>query len=445
MKRGIVMEVKRRKAVVLTENGRFETIRLPKGTTPGVGDKVVVPDEESNVAVRRKSYRWFPAMSTIAAVLIFVVLLGGFFTANPNETIAAYVSYDVNPSFSAAVNGDMQVVSVQTWNQDAATLFAQWDSYRFMELKAFSQLVVEKIAKSGYFKDDSHFLVATTVVVRDQNVKDKVTASLNKVVDSIRSNKLLTGKSVAVTVKTADPETRKKANSHGLSLGKYLLYLSADDKGKNLSIHTVKQSSVAEIEHKMQEDPKSEPVTNVGIGTGVAEEPKVSEAQQDNGKHLGLQKVSSDEETNDNGKHKGWSKPKQDKEHHDNGKHKGWQKEKPDHKESRHAEKKKKPHKTRPHSSSAMKQNSTKQSGSKNHGNPHKDKNDKHQKKQNEARHHNNNPKSKSPKEGNQGSGPGHKELKLDIQLPNLGFQKDFLERDIGSLHIVIQFDKKAE
>ncbi|HEX7065513.1 MAG TPA: anti-sigma factor domain-containing protein, partial [Bacillales bacterium] len=429
LKRGIVMEVKRRKAVVLTENGRFETIRLPKGTTPGVGDKIAVSVQERGVAGRRKPNGWFPAMSTIAAALIFVVLLGGFYTANPNETIAAYVSYDVNPSFSAAVNGDMQVVSVQTWNQDAAMLFAEWDSYRFMELKSFSRLVVEKIAKSGYFNGDSHFLIATTVVLQDQNERDRVAASLRKVVDSIRSNELLSGKSVAVTVKTADPQTRKKANANGLSLGKYLLYLNADDHGEDLSIDTVKQSSVAEIEHKMQNTPEADAVPEAETKTDVAEgRPKVPGRPSDNGNHYGQQKA------------------KPDKEHRDNGKHKGWNKAKPDHKkakQSRHADKKGKDKEKRPHSPAAKNRPGIKHDGGKKRGNPHQDKKDRHLDKHSKA-HHKKSPKPKSPGKEKKKK-PDHKELRLNIHLPDLGFKKEFIKREVGSLHIVIEFDKKAE
>lgn len=252
MKRGIVMEIKRRKAVILTEDGRFEHIRIPKGKTPEIGDTVSVAAQGMGFVRTKGRKRWLPAISTFSAILIFVVLLGGFGPLGPDRTVAAYVSYDVNPSFSVAVNGRLQVVSVKTWNKDAANLFAGWHSYHLMGLADFSHLVVQKVAQRGYFGDHPQVLMATAVVAKDDRKKKKIKSLLKKEIRQIRTDPLVKKDHVQVSVKTGDPDIRKKANAHGLSLGKYLLYLDAEKSNKPLSISRIKKMSVAEIERDIK-------------------------------------------------------------------------------------------------------------------------------------------------------------------------------------------------
>ncbi|HEX6923440.1 MAG TPA: anti-sigma factor domain-containing protein [Bacillales bacterium] len=459
MKHGIVMEVKRRKAVVLTENGRFETIRLPKGMTAEIGEKVAVPAEGAGVNVNRdrKSKRWLPAISTVAVIFIFLVLLGGVYPSHPDETIAAYVSYDVNPSFSAAVNGNMQVVSVKTWNQDASRLFGEWDSYRFMKLKTFSRHVIERFAESGYLGGEPHVLIATAVVAQNHDKRRQITNSLKDTINSIRSGALLAKNDVAVTVRNSDAQTRKEAKAHGLSLGKYLLYLDASDSGKNLSIHTIKQSSVAEIERKLES--KSEPVSE----TETAAEP--DKQHQNKEKPVDSEELDSDSKQLNSLKSNDSQKIKQPPENHDKGKHKGWYKEKSHHHKKKKKDKDKAGPKPKPNPSGKRDHAKSEHTGQKEKKHPshhpvskkppgkkHNNKDNKHEnhgkkdkpkKKQTQA-HHNNKPPHPGPKNHQNGNNR-RLELKLEMLLPRAANQKKVIEKDIGSLHIVIKFDKKTE
>lgn len=259
MKRGVVMEVKRKKAVILTENGRFETIHLPKRKEPPkIGDKVSMAGEGAGFSRKKHSPRWLPVISTVTVLMIFIVLLGGVFPSHPNKTVAAYVSYDVNPSFSAAVNGKLQVVSVKTWNKDAKRLFSDWDTYRFMSLKDFSHQIIQKIAQKGYFDGNQQVLIATTVMVPKSSKRKKVQNALQNAVDQIRSDDLLAKNDVVVSVESADPKTRKNANAHGLSVGRYMLYLDAENSDRSLSISKIKQMSVSAIKKKIKSDKLSD-------------------------------------------------------------------------------------------------------------------------------------------------------------------------------------------
>lgn len=251
MKRGIVMEVKRNKAIILCKNGRFETVRLPKGKTPGIGDTITLAGQANTGKVWTK--RGLPAVSTAAVIFIFIVLLGGFGPSRPDSTIAAYVSYDVNPSFTAGVNGKMQVVSVKPWNKDAEQLFAHWQSYQYMNLKDFTRQVVQRISRKGYFVEKSpSILIASSVVLQNQaKQQSKLSHSLSHSISKIRTDTIFKNHKIKVYVKNGDAQTRQEANADGLSMGKYLLYLDAETKGKHLSVETVQNMSVSQIEQTL--------------------------------------------------------------------------------------------------------------------------------------------------------------------------------------------------
>ncbi|HET7616550.1 MAG TPA: hypothetical protein VFK27_06260, partial [Bacillales bacterium] len=205
------------------------------------------------------------------------VLLGSYIPFSQDRAVAAYVSYDVNPSFSAAVNGDMQVVSVKTWNQDAAGLFENWDSYKLMDLKDFSREVVAKISDRGYLDSASQMLIATSVVLKDKKRRDKFRDSLRQAIENIRADTLSAQPKLGLILKNAEPGTLKRANENGLSLGKYLLYLDAEKNGKPLSIHSIKQLSVSDIEQKLM---KSDPV--IIKSESKKTEPRASKPDQEN-------------------------------------------------------------------------------------------------------------------------------------------------------------------
>lgn len=254
LKRGIVMEIKRNKAVILTRNGQFKTVRLPKGTTPQVGEFVPFAGQPETGILLTK--RWLPIISTVAVVLIFIVLLGGFIPSRPDSTIAAYVSYDEKPSFTAGVNGKMQVVSVKPWNQEAEQLFTDWKSYQYMDLKEFTDQVVQKLASNGYLAGEStSLIIASSAVVQNEKKKQShLTRTLSRTIHEVRNDQIFQSRKIKVLVKKVDSKTHQKANDVGLSMGKYLLYLKAQKNGRNLSVRSIQQMSVTEVEHDIEND-----------------------------------------------------------------------------------------------------------------------------------------------------------------------------------------------
>ncbi|HET7627549.1 MAG TPA: anti-sigma factor domain-containing protein [Bacillales bacterium] len=249
MKRGVVMEVKRNKGIVLTDEGHFKKIHF-RGNVPEIGQEIILPWSAESKP------RWVPLIS-FAALLLILFVLGSSYFPFEDRKAAAYVSYDVNPSFSASVDEQLQVLSVYTWNEDAARLFEGWDSYRSMELREFSNAVLRKLTAAGYLHEQNHLYIATSVLVEDEEKRESLATVLRDRLQTIRSEALAEHPGVDFTVREASPEIAKQAKANGVSLGKYLLYLEAKKSGKPLSIDHIQTLSVSDIEHQLK---KSDPV-----------------------------------------------------------------------------------------------------------------------------------------------------------------------------------------
>lgn len=278
MKRGIIMEIKKRKAIILTKEGSFEAIRIKRGTYPEIGDEINVDRSKSEV---KKSPLWLPAVAAIAAVFIFIIFMGGF---QQNDTIAAYVSYDVNPSFSVAMNDELEVVSVKSWNKDAEGLFSNWDNYQHMSLKAFTDKVVRKFEQSGYLEGHPHLLIASSVVAEETSKKANLQSHLQQTIRQVKTT-LSERDSLVVTVKNAAPQTRMKASRNGMSLGKYMLYLDVKNQDRSVAINTAKSLSVSDLTMKLEN--RSQPVVTieqpiVDSEDGIEESKTDSEEQSQN-------------------------------------------------------------------------------------------------------------------------------------------------------------------
>ncbi|MDN4525565.1 anti-sigma factor domain-containing protein [Fictibacillus fluitans] len=246
MKNGILMEVKKGKAILLTKDGSFISVKLPKG-------KKLVPGMEYDVSslYRSRTRRFFlPTLSvTIGALLIFVLFSGVNPLSRNDETVAAYVSFDVNPSLEAAVNENLQVIHVKAFNTEGENLVNSLQYAKDISLFQFASSVFNAYDQQGYLSKNPDVLIASTVV--DQSNK-KVSASIQEAVTAIKRNASFYNKKAAIVIKKLDVKKRNAAKKNGVSPGKYLLYLDAKQKHNPLSLKDVKKMSFSDLKKKVE-------------------------------------------------------------------------------------------------------------------------------------------------------------------------------------------------
>lgn len=200
---------------------------------------------------RRKPY-FVPGMAAISALFLFlfIVISGGVH----DSTVAAYISYDVNPSFAVAVNDELEVLSVQAWNEDARRLFSNWNSYRYMPVNEFSASVMKRLENLGYLKPDAQLVIASAVILR-KKAADNLKQKLSRVLENVKSKVLERYPLRRVTMLEGERELRLKAARNGLSLGKYMLYLKAKERGKEIALQHLKTLAIADIQRFLDASP----------------------------------------------------------------------------------------------------------------------------------------------------------------------------------------------
>nr|WP_132747308.1 hypothetical protein [Scopulibacillus darangshiensis] len=232
--------------MLLTKDGNFRSVRLKKSVDVMIG-QTVLDMHLSQQPVFRNNF-WLPAF---AACLSIVLILGLPDGAYQNHAVAAYVSFDINPSIEASVDNNMHIVQVKPMNNDAREILKSGHQYKGMSLRKFTSLVITKLKNNGYFEDHPEVLVTTAVtseIKADSQAafQEKVEKAVNEFEDRPAFQN---GKGSVNIVKTT-VEKHNQARKKGLSTGKYLIYLNASDRDKHLTVDHAKKLSIKELQQQ---------------------------------------------------------------------------------------------------------------------------------------------------------------------------------------------------
>ncbi|WP_102344983.1 anti-sigma factor domain-containing protein [Bacillus sp. Marseille-P3661] len=238
MKRGIVMEINKRKAVVLTRDGAFENVRLHKNQQVEIGAEIDLPSSRINFNFMSLKYA-FPIVVAAAVLLVFIFNFSIF--KETNLAVAAYVDLDINPSIEIGVDANLNVVEAIPLNEDGEELIAALKQKEQVEpLSEFINRVIQLADDSGYFQASKNVLITTTAV--DAESSERIVEQ----VESLKTN--LQKEEIVVNTLEGDQNTRAEALENGVSTGKYIVYTSQQAKeNSGLTLETVKQLSVAEL------------------------------------------------------------------------------------------------------------------------------------------------------------------------------------------------------
>jgi len=244
MKQGIVMEVKKRNAFVLTKEGTFERVTLKKGQLAEIGEEIDIP--------AAKNFLYFHSqravLSFMAAAVVLLVLITQFpFFNQSNLAVAAYVGVDINPSLEVGVDDLLNVVEVIPINKDGQLIVDQiQETFRNQQLSEFIADAMELAKKDGFLKENHDVLLTTTTI--NKKAEASLEENVNKIKKEIESN------GADVTILKGDKNTRKEAKGLGLSTGKYLIYKKSEP---NLTIEETKDLSISQIYEKIEQKQKN--------------------------------------------------------------------------------------------------------------------------------------------------------------------------------------------
>ncbi|MHB1125462.1 MAG: anti-sigma factor domain-containing protein [Bacillota bacterium] len=236
-RQGVVMEIKGKKAIILTTDGEFIQ-RQFTGALPQVGEEVTLGSNRSNLLIWG---RW-----AVAAVLLLLFLTppavrtitnvaGGF------EVATAYVTVDINPSVELAVDRKDRVVDAKALNDDGKQLLQDL-SLQGSLVKETIIALVEKAGKDGYLPENS---MATVLVAVVNNGGSKT--QMKRLFGAGEEAQRVLQDRVRIQTVQAGKKQRVQAGDMGLSTGKYAVLLEALDEGLDITPADLQGGSVTKV------------------------------------------------------------------------------------------------------------------------------------------------------------------------------------------------------
>lgn len=236
MRKGIVMDIKDKKAIVMTPDGQFVKVRRVPGGCE-IGDEIAIP--ASGYAGGWNRIRMTAASAFAAAIVCLVMVfagVGGFWGAERAEAVA-YVAMDFNPSVELGINEKEVVVTAEGLNPDGEQVVAHAGLIG-LTLEQAAVRVIETAKELDFLnrladRREGNVVITVTVVNESSGVTE---ARLNEVVGAsvkqqLRQQLPESADSISVDVIEAPVELREEARSMGVSPGTMAVLLLAEEQG----------------------------------------------------------------------------------------------------------------------------------------------------------------------------------------------------------------------
>ncbi|GGH75235.1 hypothetical protein JOD43_000563 [Pullulanibacillus pueri] len=255
MTRGIIISKKKQKAVVLTEDGCFHSVRLKKAA---VNLKVGQHISSAHFHPNLLSIRRFPVLIMYSVLLLAIILL--VLQLYFNNKVVAYVSYDVDPGLEASINRHMKVLSVEPLNDEAKALLKSEDMEAHPSIETFTDKVIDSLIQQGYVDRDGEIVMST--VVTDKVKKQEHShfeSQLTDVLNRTQKEQLLRERNTHFAILHASEESRNIARKYGLTVGKYMLYQTLFGNSTEFTLDQVKEMTIGEMRNMAQSIAETDP------------------------------------------------------------------------------------------------------------------------------------------------------------------------------------------
>ena len=218
---GIVMKTSKKVTILYTESGDYLEIKTPKGT-PTLG-QVLEIDLPEPKPLRHRLLKF----GSVAAILLLALSLSVFNFISVSNTAVAAVVIDMDTSMELLINRDSKVlkaIDVTQRSGDSPTN----QQLQGMDLYTAVDLIIDKAHQEGVFNQADR-LILTSIIPMDDQAVDVI--DQDKLRESIERHMLNENISANMMVSQTDENTRKAAQSLGMSVNHYQIYKRIQEKG----------------------------------------------------------------------------------------------------------------------------------------------------------------------------------------------------------------------
>ena len=239
MKKGLIMELKKDYAIVLSDDGGMDKIVIKPQMA--VGQKIFYFDEDIVVTSSNNSkFKYSAFMKSFGSIAaLFLIAFTFFYNMNINKTVAV-VSLDINPSIQIEVDNNQNIVKVIGMNDDGKNIdFSAVKGCNINDgIKAIKDILVEK----EYLKNNRDVLVGFAFVNNgekadyEENIKEAVLANFDT--------------ENVTYLKAEDKKDVDEAKEQGISLGRYEASKVVDEETKKKIINAPVKEITEQIKDK---------------------------------------------------------------------------------------------------------------------------------------------------------------------------------------------------
>lgn len=247
MKRGIVMSIHDKHAVVMTESGQF--LRAPLQGSPQIGEEIIFEEE---IARSRRS-RWNRNLyryAGAAAILCILAVSGLAYVLKAQNPVVAYLTMDINPSVEIGVDGGEKVRELRALNEDGAKVI-EGIAYKGINVEIVASAILEKARKSHYLDASHNDIIITSILIDGEKrpglqFESLLTGKLDQNLQQWLQDNASAVQDVSITTLSVPEDIRVAAAANGVSSGKMAVYLMAKNEGYELELKQLKEESIDE-------------------------------------------------------------------------------------------------------------------------------------------------------------------------------------------------------
>lgn len=243
--KGMVMETKGRRVLLLTDEGEFRWQAVPRGRPlPRVGEIIPAPP------IARQGFPFAWNYAAAAAVILF--LLTCSLWASVSAAPAAMLALDINPSVELYLNGAGRVARVEALNPEGAAV-ASAGELLGRDPYAAVEAVVSRAISLGYLAAGGENVILTTVVELKPGRSPALdTARLEQAVDIALA---AADRTAFVGVEKTGAQVASQARQLGVSVNKLVASQKARSAGLELPIEELRREAVGQAMGKRHINP----------------------------------------------------------------------------------------------------------------------------------------------------------------------------------------------
>jgi hypothetical protein len=240
--RGIVVEVKKNKMIILDGQGNY--YRHKYGNEYRIGQEIDLDLPKESIDFKYIDV-FINAFSVKKMALAFSILCAMIGLTYYGYTYPySYVSVDINPSMEISLNIFERVVGIKPLNEDGGKIVEKISGYWNSDISETVDLLVYKAQEEKYleaYKGNEIFITVTSSKHKSaEEIKDKI----EKKIARMSEDKKI---STVTEVEKVDISKRVDAQQKHISTGKLILYERLKATKPDLQIEEIKAKTVREI------------------------------------------------------------------------------------------------------------------------------------------------------------------------------------------------------